>query len=85
MAEFHLVDVSARLPELKRRPGVSTWAPTIDASINMTFKTYDEFLESLIDSPFGSGRMDSKMTAEHWPPSNAEQLRLDRWFVLYVI
>jgi len=72
-----------KLPELKRRPGIVTWTPTVDSSINTTFKSYVDFLRSLPNSGAGSGRTDSKMTEEHWPPNNADNLRLDRCLRIY--
>ncbi|KAH7904979.1 S-adenosyl-L-methionine-dependent methyltransferase [Hygrophoropsis aurantiaca] len=76
---FELVDVSDQLPQLLRRPGISAWTPTVDRSINTTFRTWDDFVQSLPESK----RLESKISESHWPPSNAESLRLQRCLRIY--
>ena len=78
-AEFELVDVSKSLPELKRRPGLTNWRPTIGKSINTDFESYDDFIKSLPASD--PSLAETKMSPGHWPPSNAAQLGLERWYV----
>jgi len=73
--DFQLVDVSAQLPELVRRPGISSWAPTVNRSINTTFETWAAYSETLSEEQ----RADSKMSETHWPPVNAESLQLQHW------
>jgi multisite-specific tRNA:(cytosine-C5)-methyltransferase len=72
------VDVSGKFPELKRKPGLTTWTPTVDRSINTTFASYDAFINTL--SPADASSAESKMTEGHWPPSDPEELGLTRWF-----
>lgn len=80
--EFELIDVSNHLPGLIHRPGLTTWRPTVDRSINADFASYDDYIQSLSESK----RADSKMLSSHWPPSleDAERLNLTRWYVSYV-
>jgi multisite-specific tRNA:(cytosine-C5)-methyltransferase len=73
--DFQLIDVSAQLPELVRRPGINSWAPTVNHTINTTFKTWDAYNETLMEEQ----RADSKMSETHWPPINAESLQLQHW------
>jgi len=73
--DFHLIDVSAQLPELVRRPGISSWTPTVDRSINTTFDTWAAYNETLSDEQ----RAESKMAETHWPPINVESLQLQHW------
>ncbi|KAH7924716.1 S-adenosyl-L-methionine-dependent methyltransferase [Leucogyrophana mollusca] len=77
--EFELVDVSEQLPELTRRPGITTWIPTVDRSINTTFSSWDTFAQSLPESK----RLESKMVESHWPPSNVDTLHLSRCLRIY--
>jgi len=79
--DFELVDVSARLPELRRRPGISSWRPTISKSINTSFETYDDYIKSLPDGD--PGFADTKLSRGHWPPSDAAQLGLERCIRIY--
>ncbi|KAG1859569.1 S-adenosyl-L-methionine-dependent methyltransferase [Suillus subalutaceus] len=77
--DFQLIDVSAQLPELVRRPGISSWAPTVNRTINTTFKTWDAYNETLTEEQ----RADSKMSETHWPPINAESLQLHHCMRIY--
>ncbi|KAF8826802.1 hypothetical protein HHX47_DHR5000913 [Lentinula edodes] len=72
--EYHLVDVSSNLPELKRRPGMSSWRPTADKSISSTYQTYEAFVAA---DP--QAATSTKLTPGHWPPPNAHELKLERW------
>ena len=71
---FELVDVSFKLPELKRRPGLEDWRPTTDRSGATTYESYEEFMSSSVDEA-----IKSKMTEGHWPPQDAGRLNLSRW------
>ncbi|KAF9561390.1 cytosine-5--methyltransferase [Agrocybe pediades] len=75
---FELVDVSDKLPELIRRPGLHTWRATGDRTVATTFATYEEFMASWLDDI-----VKSKMTEGHWPPKDAEKLNLDRCLRIY--
>ena len=76
LLEFYLVDVSSKLPELKRRPGLTTWRPSIDREITTSYETYRDFLSS----PHAQGN--PKLTEGHWPPDEVEHFNLPRWSVL---
>ena len=78
--EFGLVDVSSKLPQLKRRPGITTWRPSADRSAAVTFGTYEEFMSSSLEDT-----LKARMSEGHWPPKNVETLNLPRWYVLYFV
>ena len=75
------MDVSEKLPELNCRPGITVWRPTVSRDVDTTFATYEEFINSL--SRGEPGNAESKMTKGHWPPTDAKELGLNRWFVIY--
>ena len=79
LLDFGLVDVSLKLPQLMRRPGLTTWRPTADRSAAVTFGTYEEFLSSSLDDA-----LKARMSEGQWPPKNIETLNLPRWYVLYL-
>ena len=70
------MDVSSKLPQLIRRPGLTTWRPTADRSAAVTFGTYEEFMSSPLDDA-----LKARMSEGHWPPKNTESLNLPRWYV----
>lgn len=76
---FELIDVSDRLLELVRRPGLTTWKPTVDKDINTSFTSYNAFIETLSESQ----RADTKVMESHWPPppEEAAAMGLPRWLV----
>ncbi|CAE7182019.1 unnamed protein product [Rhizoctonia solani] len=76
---FGLVDVSSSLPELKRRPGLSTWRPAVNREMDASFSSHAEFIESLPENK----RSETKMQATHWPPTGVEQLNLERCLRIY--
>ncbi|KAJ7021378.1 cytosine-5--methyltransferase [Mycena alexandri] len=76
--EFHLVDVSAKLPSLQRRPGLTSWRPT-DKSIATTYDTYDTFMRTCTEGDI----VKAKMTPGHWPPEDVETLNLPRCIRIY--
>jgi multisite-specific tRNA:(cytosine-C5)-methyltransferase len=77
---FELVDVSNRLTELVRSPGVTTWRVAVDRDINTGFDSFEDYLQSLPEEK----RATVKLGATHWPPSSedAEKLGLAKWRVL---
>lgn len=77
--EFELVDVSEQLPQLIRRPGLTTWSPTVDRAVNTSFNSYDAYIQSLPEDK----RSDVKLMETHWPPGNAETLHLERCMRIY--
>ncbi|KAI6165913.1 S-adenosyl-L-methionine-dependent methyltransferase [Pisolithus thermaeus] len=79
LPEFELVDVSEQFPQLIRRPGLTTWSPTVDRTINTSFDSYDAYIQSLPEDK----RSDVKLTETHWPPGNAETLHLERCMRIY--
>ncbi|KAF9041355.1 S-adenosyl-L-methionine-dependent methyltransferase [Panaeolus papilionaceus] len=77
--EFELVDVSSQLPELKRRPGLTTWRATADKTMSRTFESYEEFMgSSMFDD-----NVKAKLSPGHWPPPDAEKMNLDRCMRIY--
>ncbi|KAJ3856345.1 cytosine-5--methyltransferase [Lentinula lateritia] len=76
--EYYLVDVSSNLPELKRRPGMTSWRPTADKSISSTYQTYEAFVAA--DPQVATS---TKLTPGHWPPPNAHELKLERCMRIY--
>jgi hypothetical protein len=71
------VDVSSQLPELSRRPGVTTWSPTVGRSIDTSHASWEAYMATVPEDK----RVESKMLETHWPPSNADALHLERWCV----
>lgn len=71
--------MSSRLPELIRRPGLHSWVPTVEKEVNISFSTYEAFIDSLLPDK----KTETKMTESHWPPTNdeAKKIHLDRWRV----
>ncbi|OAD02329.1 hypothetical protein MUCCIDRAFT_179535 [Mucor lusitanicus CBS 277.49] len=71
---IHLVDVSASLPELKRKPGLSTWKVT---------NKEGEFIESIED--IKDMRQRKKHAASTFPPTaeEAKEMHLDRCLRIY--
>ncbi|PFH50485.1 hypothetical protein AMATHDRAFT_144951 [Amanita thiersii Skay4041] len=76
--DFELVDVSEKLPALKRRPGITFWTPTVDPTAKTTYESYEAFLGSSL-----SPTLKSKLSQGHWPPTNVEQLNLHRCIRVY--
>lgn len=74
---FSLVDVSDRLPELVRRPGLTSWNPTVSKEIDTSFASYDDFVATLTEEQ----KEITKLTPNHWPPApeEANALGLTRW------
>lgn len=75
-SDFHLVDVSSQLPELKRRPGLTNWRPTSHREAKTTYDTYDAFLSA-------ESASEAKLTPGHWPPQDVEELNLPRSMRIY--
>ncbi|KAG5637196.1 hypothetical protein H0H81_005409 [Sphagnurus paluster] len=77
--DFYLVDVSSKLPALKRAPGLTNWRPSVDRTINTNYATYAEFKASqdFIDNP------KTKLTEGHWPPKDVERFNLPRSMRIY--
>lgn len=51
------------------------WTPPVDKELNF-FGSYESYLESLTEE----GRKTTRMVKSHWPPDNADDLHLDRWY-----
>jgi multisite-specific tRNA:(cytosine-C5)-methyltransferase len=77
--EYHLVDVSDRLPELVRRPGVSTWKVAVDKEANKIETSFDSYWSGLKSE---QQRRETKIVESMFPPSvGVEDLHLERWYV----
>ena len=76
--EFYLVDISERFPELKRRPGLTTWKATNDRSLETIYESFQAFKDAKPD-----WQKTSKMMESHWPPANAEELGLQHWYAAF--
>ncbi|KAF7348468.1 S-adenosyl-L-methionine-dependent methyltransferase [Mycena venus] len=76
--DFRLVDVSAKLTALHRRPGLTSWRPT-DKSLCTTYDTYDTFMATCTEGEV----VKAKMTRGHWPPEDVEKLDLPRCLRIY--
>ncbi|KAG8216542.1 S-adenosyl-L-methionine-dependent methyltransferase [Butyriboletus roseoflavus] len=77
--EFELVDVSSRLPELIRRPGIAHWSPTVGRLIDTSHPSWAAYIETIPEDQ----RAGSKMLETHWPPSNVGALNLERCIRIY--
>jgi multisite-specific tRNA:(cytosine-C5)-methyltransferase len=77
--EFEIVDVSDRLPELKRRPGLTSWRATPDKTLNTCYDLYSDFVNA---GPNVEGA-NAKLTPGHWPPENATELGLNHCLRVY--
>lgn len=75
--DFYLVDVSTRHPELKRRPGLTTWWPSVNRESTTSYETYQDFLNS------PHAQSNTKLTEGHWPPKEFESLNLHRCLRIY--
>lgn len=73
---FELVDVSSMLPGLERRPGLTTWRPSVDKQSMKTYGSYQEYQSSDLDA-----NLKMKLTPGHFPPDDAESLNLPFWYV----
>lgn len=80
--------MSSQLPELKRRPGLTSWKVATQANAeggkklvwHESYETYkksvDEVLESASDAEKEKKRV---LPASCWPPANAKELNLEYW------
>ncbi|KAG6840999.1 hypothetical protein C0991_002779 [Blastosporella zonata] len=77
--DFYLVDVSEKLPALIRRPGLTSWRPSVDRTINTTYATYQDFRASQDEKE----ALNTKLTEGHWPPADVERYSLPRSMRIY--
>ena len=86
--QYSLVDVSAQIPELKRRPGITSWkvatqAPTAEGKKLIWHESHETYMkqveESLKDADEEEKKKKKPMAASAWPPANANELNLERW------
>lgn len=75
--QFQLVDVSLRLPGLKRRPGMSKWRVAVDKDAAVLFDSQRDFLASLPTEREKNER-GAKVPQTLFPPENARDLHLER-------
>ena len=71
---FILEDVSARLPGLIRRPGLTSWKVAIDKNLTLA-SSWSSYLSTLTE-PDKAG-----LSRSLFPPENANELHLERWCV----
>lgn len=76
LGQFQLVDISARLPGLVRRPGLTKWRVGVDKE-GTFFDKYDEFQASLTTDRDRRER-GSKIPETLFTPANVAELNLDR-------
>lgn len=76
--EFEIVDVSSELPDLIRKPGLDTWHPVVNKELEH-FSSYDDYVSHCKNLNYPASSL--KMVATHWPPQNAKDLNLHRWYV----
>ena len=74
--QFQLVDVSLRLPGLKRRPGMSKWQVAVDKDATVFFDSQRDFLASLPMEREKNER--GKVPQTLFPPENVRDLHLER-------
>lgn len=69
--KFSIVDVADLLPNLKRRPGLTTWKVAARGGKDKPLSWQGDVAEG-----------NAKDLAETlWPPSNATELGLEKWYV----
>ena len=73
--EYHLVDVSDRLPELIRRPGITSWQVCTNKDSMTMEPSFTAYWERLNEKQ----RAGSKIVETMFPPSDVHELKLDRW------
>ncbi|OCF37458.1 multisite-specific tRNA:(cytosine-C5)-methyltransferase [Kwoniella heveanensis CBS 569] len=80
--KFSIVDVSAEMPELKRRAGMSSWKvgtqPESRKRELTWYESYEEYrkaVESGVEKENDRGR---GLPSTLWPPANAKELNLER-------
>ncbi|KAH7098101.1 S-adenosyl-L-methionine-dependent methyltransferase [Auriculariales sp. MPI-PUGE-AT-0066] len=76
--EFELVDVSDRMPELQRRPGMTTWKVVVDNELH----TCDDY-ESYAAAPKPPKGKVSNIQPTHFPPKDPTPLHLERCMRIY--
>lgn len=77
--EYQLVDVSNRLPELVRRPGITSWQVCTDKDTMNMEPSFTAYWERLNDKQ----RADSKIVETMFPPQEVHELNLDRCWRIY--
>lgn len=75
--EFEVVDVSAELLDLTRKPGLETWYPVVNKDLDH-FASYEDYISHCRRHDYPKSSW--KMTATHWPPGNVKDLNLHRWY-----
>ncbi|WWC87043.1 uncharacterized protein L201_001928 [Kwoniella dendrophila CBS 6074] len=79
---FHIVDVSSELPELKRRPGLSTWKvgsqPAVKDRQLVWYETFEQYKEAIKNGEEKANDRGKGLPKTLWPPANAGELNLER-------
>jgi multisite-specific tRNA:(cytosine-C5)-methyltransferase len=73
---FTLIDASSSYPELIRKSGLTTWKPAVDKAVNL-FESLESYIGSVTDE---KQKQSHKILGSLWPPSNVEELNLQRWY-----
>ncbi|KAG8806627.1 hypothetical protein FRC17_004894 [Serendipita sp. 399] len=76
---YELVDLSDRLPELLRRPGVSNWQVCTDKEKLTMDSTFEEFSSRLTEKQ----RAETKIVETMFPCPDIEQFHLERCWRIY--
>jgi multisite-specific tRNA:(cytosine-C5)-methyltransferase len=71
---FSIADVSSRLPELIRRPGLIKWKVPANRKQEL-FDSYDSYFKTLTEKE----KKETKIVESQFAPSNAAELGLERW------
>lgn len=88
---YEVVDVSSQFPELERRPGLTAWQPAVDREVDMTCRTYQDYVSkleaSIAEQSNDTSNADrpkrNKVAETLWPPANATELGLENWFGVF--
>lgn len=73
--DFQLVDLSDRLPELKRVRGLTKWRVAMDKTNEKLFNTWEDYTAHLGED-ISAGTLQRSM----FPPKDADDMHLDRWY-----
>ena len=76
--DFEIIDVSDQLPELIRRPGLSSWQVTTTREVDTMYGSHDEYSTALKNNE-DQTKQRNKLLSTLWPPQNVAELHLERW------
>jgi multisite-specific tRNA:(cytosine-C5)-methyltransferase len=85
--QYTLLDQSAALPDLKRRPGISSWKVASQTARNVDetrpivwHENYETYLGTLSEEEREKDKGRS-LPESAWAPANAAELGLEKWCV----